>query len=80
MKTLILMLQLLPAIIQAVRAAEEFIPIGGQGQKKLEFVLGVIEDVYDDAKKIVPLVTKIVARIVSLANATGVFSHQAPAA
>ena len=76
MKTLILMLQLIPAIIQAVRAAEEFIPLPGQGQKKLEFILGVIEDTYKDAAAIVPFVTKVIARLVSLANATGIFSKQ----
>lgn len=73
MKTLIAVLQLIPALISAIKAAEEFIPLPGMGQQKLDMVLGVITDTYADASSIIPAVTKAVARIVGLANATGVF-------
>lgn len=73
MKTLLAVIQLLPALIQAVKQVEEFIPIPGQGKAKLEMILGVIDDTYEDARAIMPTIAKVVARIVSLANATGVF-------
>jgi hypothetical protein len=73
MKTLIAILQLIPSIIAAVKAAEEFIPLPGQGQSKLDFILGVITDTYEDAKGLIPTITKIIARIVNLANVTGIF-------
>lgn len=73
MKTLIFILQLIPSIIEAVKAAEAFIPLPGQGKAKLEFVLGVIQDTYHDAAGIIPIITKVIARIVGLANVTGVF-------
>jgi hypothetical protein len=74
MKTLILILQLVPAIIEAVKAAEAFIPLPGQGKNKLDFVLGVIQDTYADAASIIPIITKVIARVVSLANITGIFT------
>lgn len=73
MNTLILILKLIPSIIAAVKAAEEFVPLPGQGKAKLDMILGIISDVYDDAKSIAPLIAKAVARIVELANAAGVF-------
>ena len=73
MKTLILMLQLLPSIIQAVKAAEEFVPLPAQGRAKLDLVLGVISDAYDGAAAIIPQITKVIGRIVEVANSTGIF-------
>lgn len=49
MKTLVVILQLIPSIIAAVKAAKQFVPICGQGKAKLDFVLGVIDDVYEDS-------------------------------
>ncbi len=73
MKTLIQIVQMLPSLISAVKAAEEFVPQPGQGKSKLDFVLGVISDTVGEIGDLIPAVTKIVARIVGLANATGVF-------
>ena len=73
MKTLLMILRLIPALIQAVKAAEDFIPLPGAGKEKLDMILGIITDTYEDAKAIVPAITKVVARIVSAANVTGVF-------
>lgn len=78
MKTLIMLLQLIPSIIAAVRAAEDFVPIPGQGKSKLDFVLGVITDVYEGAKDLIPGVIKIISRVVDLGNLTGVFKSSAP--
>ena len=73
MSTLIAILSLIPNLIKSVQAAEEFAPLPGQGKVKLDFVLGVITDVYADAQKIIPLITSVVARIVGLANTLGIF-------
>jgi hypothetical protein len=76
MQTLLLILNMIPALIKAVKAAEEFIPLPGEGAKKLDMILGIIGDVYEEAGKIVPLVTKAIARIVAAANFTGVFPKE----
>lgn len=78
MKTLIMLLQLVPSIIAAVKAVEEFVPLPGQGKTKLDFVLGVITDVYEGAKDLIPNIIKIIARVVDLGNITGVFKSTAP--
>lgn len=79
MQTLLMILSLIPNIIKAIAAIEEFIPISGQGKTKLDLILGVITDAYEDAGKIIPLVTKVIARIVAAANALGIFSKGGPA-
>ena len=73
MQTLITILKLIPALIEAIKAAEQFIPLPGQGKSKLDMILGVITDTYEEAANILPAITKVIARIVAAANATGVF-------
>lgn len=72
MNTLLSIIKLLPAIIDAVKAAEQFVPISGAGKAKLEFVLGVIQDTSADLGALTETITKVITRIVSLGNATGV--------
>ncbi len=74
MKIFLQIVQMLPGIIEAVKAAESFIPLPGQGKAKLDFVLGLIEDAYGDIKPLVEVIVKVIARLVTLAKATGVFS------
>jgi len=73
MKTLLRVLQLLPGIIEAVRLIEALVPIPQTGKQKLEAVLGIITDTTSDVGDLIPAIVKIVARIVGLANTTGVF-------
>jgi hypothetical protein len=73
MKTLIRVFQLLPGIIEAVKAMENFVPLPKQGQAKLDAILGIVKDTYGDIEDLVPIVTKIIGRIVALGNKTGVF-------
>jgi hypothetical protein len=80
MSTLISILGLIPNLIKAVQAAEEFAPLAGNGKAKLDLVLGVISDVYADAQKIVPQITAVIARIVAFANALGIFKTTTTAA
>lgn len=76
MKTLLTIIQMLPALIQAVRQIEEFVPLPGAGKQKLELILGIVEDTVDDAKSMIPTIAKVVGRIVGLANAAGVFAKE----
>lgn len=73
MKTLLMILQLLPALLEAVRSMESMLPLPGKGKEKLDLVLGVIDDTQADIQDIRPLIVKMIARIVGFANATGVF-------
>jgi hypothetical protein len=82
MKTLLAVLKLLPAILEAVRAVESAIPLPGQGKKKLDLVLDVIKSVYETStslakevsfEKLVALVVPMIAKIVDLHNELGLF-------
>ena len=84
MKTLLTILQLLPAVIAAVQAVEEAFPVAGQGKKKLDLILDVIRAVYDGGTglrkefswdKLVGIIIPIVNKVVALFNAFGLFSH-----
>jgi hypothetical protein len=77
MGTLLAILGLIPSLIKAVQAAEEFAPLPGQGKAKLDLVLGIITDVYSDAAKLIPQITVVVARLVSFANTLGLFGKPA---
>jgi hypothetical protein len=72
-----MILKLLPALMEAVKATEAFVPGAGQGKAKLDFVLGTVSDIYADAAAVMPQVTNTINRIVSLANAVGLFQKAA---
>ena len=73
MSALLRILQLLPLIIEAIKAVEKLVPLGKQGPAKLETVLGVIEDTGADVQDLAPVITRVVNRVVGLANKTGTF-------
>ena len=77
MKTLITILQLLPVIIDVVKALETAIPVPGAGKEKLDTILGVVSDVAGNASELIPVITATIARVVSLFNRTGVFAKVA---
>jgi len=86
MNTLLMILKLFPLVLSAVKAVEEAIPLPGQGKKKLDLVLDVITSAYgastDLAKqfsfeKLVAVVVPMIARIVDLHNALGLFQKPA---
>lgn len=84
MAYILLALQLLPAILAAVKAAEAFFPQPGSGADKLALVTGTVEAVYDAAgneitkdyskETVTSLIVAIVARTVALLNKLGVFT------
>lgn len=71
---LLRILQLLPTLLEAVRAVEMFLPLPGHGKEKLALVLGIIEDTQTDIEAIRPIIVKVIGRIVGFANRTGEFA------
>ena len=89
MPTFLLIMQLFPLVLNAVKAVEQSIPLPGQGQKKLDLVLNVLKQAYDASTelsahfswdKLVAVVTPMITQIVSLHNDLGVFVKPKPAA
>ncbi len=73
MQTLILIAQLLPALIAAIKAIEEAIPGAGQGEAKLAAVRGIIEAVDTGYKNLWPQIQPVIGVLVGLFNKTGAF-------
>jgi len=66
-------LQLIPALIAAVKAIEEAIPGQGKGEQKLAAIRAIVEQVSDEAIKLWPTLEKVIGILVTTFNATGVF-------
>jgi hypothetical protein len=86
MNILLIILQIFPLVLAAVQAVEQAIPLPGQGNKKLELVLDVVKSGFDASadlakqfgwEKLLTLVVPMIARIVSLHNALGLFNKPA---
>ena len=82
MNTLLIILKIFPLVLAAVQAVEQAIPLPGQGNKKLELVLDVLKSAYDGSAdltkqfswdKLVAVVVPMIAKIVDLNNALGLF-------
>jgi hypothetical protein len=85
------MLQLLPLLLDAVQAVEKALPISGQGQKKLDFVISVLKAGFHAAsgsglasgvswEKLLSLLIPMINEIVELKNSYGLFSTSHPSA
>ena len=68
------LLQLLPAIITAIRAIEEAIPGKGQGEAKLAAIREILESVSGQVSALWPFIEKAISVLVSLFNKTGTFT------
>jgi hypothetical protein len=86
MNTLLIILKIFPLVLAAVQAIEQAIPLPGQGNKKLELVLDVLKSAYDGSTdlakqfswdKLVAIVVPMIAKIVALNNAVGLFQKSA---
>jgi hypothetical protein len=82
MNTLLIILKIFPLLLAAIQAVEQAIPLPGQGNKKLELVLDVLKSAYDASAdlskqftwdKLVAVVVPMIAKIVDLHNALGLF-------
>jgi hypothetical protein len=69
MNNLITVLRLLPAIVAAVKALEEALPVSGQGKSKLAALREIMVSVDAGVTAIWPMVETAVAAIVALMNA-----------
>ena len=86
MNKFIMILKLFPLVLTAVKAVEEAIPLPGTGKKKLDLVLGVVQQAYDASAelsqsfswdKLVAVVVPMIGNIVNLHNALGLFATPA---
>lgn len=73
MNAIVTILNLLPALITAIRAIEDAIPGAGQGEQKLAAVRGILEAVDASATKLWPQISGVIGVLVGLFNSTGVF-------
>ena len=67
-------LNLLPAIIAAIKAIEAAIPGSGQGKAKLDAVLEIIQTIDSNLTPLIPQITGVVSVLVKLFNSIGVFT------
>ena len=67
------LLQLLPAIITAIKAIEEAIPGKGQGKAKLAAIREILESVSGQVATLWPFIEKAISVLVGLFNTVGVF-------
>ena len=68
------LLQLIPAIITAIKAIEEAIPGKGQGEAKLAAIREILESVSGQVSTLWPFIEKAISVLVGLFNVTGVFN------
>ena len=73
MSALLAILNLLPAIINAIKAIEAAIPGQGQGEAKLAALREILETADETTKTLWPKLQPIVGTLVKLFNATGAF-------
>lgn len=73
MNAVIMVLQLIPALITALKAIEEAIPGQGQGETKLAALRGILEAVDGGVAKLWPQLQPVIGIIVATFNKTGVF-------
>lgn len=86
MNPLLIILQIFPLVIEAVQAVEAAIPLPSQGKQKLDLMLDVVKSGFDAsaglAKQfswdgLVAVVVPMIAKIVALNNALGLFKTSA---
>lgn len=73
MNAIVTILNLLPALITAIKAIEDAIPGNGQGEQKLAAVRAILEVVDGSVAKLWPQISAVVGVLVGLFNSTGVF-------
>ena len=77
MNTVIIILQLIPALIAAMKAIEEAVPGNGQGEQKLAAIRGVLEAADSGVAKYWPQIQTAIGVLVGLFNRTGTFKTSA---
>ncbi len=77
MKKALIILQMIPALIEVIKAVESALPEGGKGKEKLALVKDMLSEAYGGINEVWPALEKIVARFVEFANAMGLFKKAA---
>mgnify|MGYP000952101419 CR=1 FL=1 len=73
MGNIVIILQLIPALITALKAIEEAIPGSGQGEQKLAAVRGMLEVIDGSISNLWPQISSVISVLVTLFNNTGIF-------
>ena len=73
MGNLVIILQLIPALITALKAIEEAIPGSGKGEQKLSAIRGILEAVDGSITSLWPQISSVIGVLVTLFNTTGLF-------
>lgn len=73
MNNILLIAQLIPAIIEMIKAVEQAIPDKGKGQEKLQAIRNILEVTVDGFAALWPSLEKVIATLVTLFNAVGMF-------
>ncbi len=73
MGNLVIILQLIPALITALKAIEEAIPGSGKGEQKLSAIRGILEAVDGSITSLWPQISSVISVLVTLFNNTGIF-------
>ena len=73
MKYILIFLQMVPAIIEAVQKIEEFIPASGWGKEKIASIRESLSVIFKEIDSVWPAVEVFIGAMVKLANLTGVF-------
>lgn len=73
MSNIVIVLQLIPALIAAIKAIEDAIPGSGMGEQKLAAVRAMLEVIDGSVSKLWPQISGVIGVLVGLFNAVGVF-------
>ena len=73
MKTLLFILQILPALIDVLKAIEASFPAAGKGAEKLALVKQVLEQTYPAIEEMWPVIEKVISVLVGWFNNMEVF-------
>ena len=76
MNTITIILNLLPALIAAMKAIEEAVPGQGQGEAKLTAIRQILEGLDTGIVKLWPQISTTIGVLVTLFNASGVFRQK----
>lgn len=68
-----IVLELLPAIIAAIKAIEDLLPKEKQGTEKLALVREIITTTSDEASKNWPIIEAVITKLVAFCNKVGIF-------
>lgn len=78
MKYILMFLQMIPAVISAIKSIEEFLPVSGIGKEKLALIREGLTKIYGDLSGIWPAIEGLVSGLIKLANDAGVFKKDLP--